>query len=60
MWDVDGRCECSGVGTGCKKVAFDPVCFGRGVDAVIRCRVVSTIFIGLDETCVMFIAMLMF
>ena len=60
MWGVDGRCECSGVGTGSNQMSFGRLCFGWGVDAGIRCCVVPTIFICLDESCVMLIAMLMF
>ena len=60
MCGVDSRCEGSGIGTGSNQVSLGRLGFGWGVDAGIRCCIVPTIFICLDESCVMRIAMLMF
>ena len=59
-WGVNSRYEGSLVGTGSNQVSFGRLYFGWGVDAGNRCRMVPTILICLDESCVMRIAMLMF
>jgi len=55
---VDSCCEGGSVGAGGNQVLLGRMCFGGGVDAGIRCRMVPAIFIGLDESCVMRITML--
>ena len=60
VWGADSRCEGRGVGTGSNQVSLSRLGLGGGVDAGIRCRMVPTIFICLDELCVMLIVMLIF
>ena len=58
MRGVDSCGEGGSVGTGGNQVLLGGMCFGGGVDAGIRCRMVPAIFISLDESCVMRITML--